>query len=206
MLLQVLLLATIGKTIASGSGGSPLRQPTAVCHNNGPPESWCVEAVERALAGYPWNNIFLLEEQQNNFFCLLLRAEEHERGINYFVFVDEAEHPAFTVLYPETNNFLVSVDTSAAQTPQTIHALLLHEIGHTLGLPHSRDPQSIMGYFFLKKEKKNVFYQEVNYLSLTKRDLQKILLLSSPLQQADVLRAIEEAPSTLSEQREINCR
>jgi hypothetical protein len=205
MLLQALFLATIGKTIASGSGGSPLSQPTAVCQNNGPPDSWCVEAVERALAEYPWNNIFLLPEQQNNNFCLLRLVGEEERGINYFDFVDGAEHPAFTVLYPETNNFLVSIDTSAAQTPQTIHVLLLHEIGHTFGLYDSRDPQSVMGYRFLTKEN-NLFYQEVNYLALTKRDLQKILLLSSPLQQADVLQAIDDAPSTLSQQRTINCR
>jgi len=207
MLLLILVLAAVGKTTANERGTLHPLQPTAVCQNSGPPDSSFIDAVKRALAQYPWNNIFLLGEEQNAYFCLLRRAGGAGGQISYVDFVDGAEHPAFTTLFPETNNFLVVIDISAAQTPQTIHVLLLHEIGHTFGIKDSRDPESVMGYHFLQKEGEETnYFQEVNFLMLTKRDLQKLFLLSASEQEEAVLQALDIAPTTLSQQRKIKCR
>lgn len=222
MLTLISFLAATGRTAAqSGRTLRPTATPTpnphlrpiVICEGSAPANSWFVDVVTKAVDTYPQNNIFLLMGEEYDLLCPLLAVGVPQGGVNYILFVDQAIHPAFTVLSPETNSFLITIDLSAAQTPQTIHVLLLHELGHTYGLLDSRNPESIMGYRFLKKGKKEgeeaekeFYFQEVNFLVLTRWDLQKLFIVSAPQHTQEILQAIETAPSTLSQQREINCR
>lgn len=209
--LLFLATATIGKINASEKGvqllNPPLQGMTTVCYNNEPAAPWLVGAVQRAQAVYirqfPWRNNFFLVQEENNFICQNQAAYRRRR--NFFSFVDAAYHPAFTDFYTDANTFAVTIDLTTCKTLQTIHVLLLHEIGHVMGLEHVSSPDGIMSYQFLMQENLS-FLQEMVFLSLTKQDIEEISRTEiSDYHAHELDRAFAEAPSSLSSQRIIKC-
>jgi hypothetical protein len=145
--------------------------------------------------------IFVADEKNNNFFCEQLQAGMESDKISYFIFERGLPHPAYA---KPDRPFKVFVDLDVALTSQTINILLLHEVGHILGLQHTT-PDTVMGYQ-LARNNNFIYYQEINFFSLTKGDVNELMRHENDEQNKnDLFFQLYDAPSSLTEQRYIKC-
>jgi hypothetical protein len=147
---------------------------------------------------------------------LARRSDNTQDGYNTIRFASSG-YPAYTNLHldyktvPYTlREFDMVLDPKWIQTPEMLHLLLLHELGHVMGLQHPPQPtDTVMGYVVQLNEF-NMPVQEQDVLHLTRQDVKDIYLhsfvhytslQSLVLQQLHQLAGNGAIPHTLSEQR-----
>ena len=120
---------------------------------------------------------------------LPLPKNQQMDGINTVQFV-KIGTPAYTNLWldqstlpPTLLEFDVYLDPDWVTTPEMLHLLLLHELGHVMGLEHPETKEdSVMGYAVHSSDgTAATAEQETKILHLTKNDISNLytLLLSS---------------------------
>lgn len=204
LLLQIL----IGNATASAPGTGRVMLPTAICYNNAT-SPWLTQAVMHAQQSYvraaPWrNNFIIVDSHTNERLCQLAKS----RYYSYFYFTDNVPHqPAYTVLSNMRPQFEVVIDLKAASTPETLHLLLLHEIGHVYGLDHISNPSTVMGYALQATDiTQQQYFQEINFFRLTTLDLEELIRTEPNTRHVEELQALARAaPPTLSVQRIKKC-
>lgn len=91
--------------------------------------------------------------------------------------------PAYTLLQLTYNRvpytlheFDIVIDPEWVQTPEMLHLLLLHELGHVMGLEHPAQPaDTVMGYV-VQVNNGGIVQQETTLLHLTKIDIMNLYL------------------------------
>lgn len=207
LLLHVLLGSLAATSARLLQIRAPLHQtPVAVCADDRYQQSLADAArfaVRRWEQLAPWkiNFYFVDDEKKNIYFCDQLQAGTENEKINYFIFGRGLPHPAYA---KPDRPFKVFVDLDVTQTSQTLNILLLHEVGHVLGLQHT-DPDTVMGYQFARTNN-FVYRQEINFFLLTKGDVNELLRHENDEQNKNILFFhVQDAPSSLTEQRDIKC-
>ena len=97
-------------------------------------------------------------------------------------FVQKTESsPAVTKTVLDYQHYLVTSTTeileSVADTQQTLHAILLHEILHVYGFQHDRvndATEDSMGNYVLHIDSQGRYFQELEFLQLTRYDVRDL--------------------------------
>jgi hypothetical protein len=214
MLLSTILCALLflGRATESARVTNPqdqLPRPTALC---APPKfrTWLASIAQAALMEYS-----AIISQRVNFFLLPLHSEKNiflcEQGgdnANFIYLLEENLSPPASITLPAIPDtpFKIYISAYAAITSPTLHLLLLHELGHALGLQHLASDDTVMGYIFARTNE-YIYYQELSFFSLTKADILELLRgEEDEFARQKILVAADKAPSTLQEQRLMLCR
>jgi hypothetical protein len=120
--------------------------------------------------------------------------------LSYVTFAENSK-AAYTVM--RDSAFDMYVNPLSATTPQTLHVLFLHELGHVYGLQHTQS-DSIMGYA-MWKQADGQYYQEIDYLNFTRADVDEMIRTELDYERRQHLVYLQQPP-TLTSQRSGLCR
>lgn len=76
--------------------------------------------------------------------CVFAVLKESDMATNEIICTQDLKKPALGLFVPKRNKFLIYLKLNNSNSFNLTHNVILHELGHALGLSHNRNQKSVM--------------------------------------------------------------